>query len=167
MFLTGDETNFYVGSTKNTLNDRVLSRRGYIRQRIKKHITLDRVSNHFKDNLYDICIELIFECECETKQEQFSLEANYIKQLNPPLNEYVPYRSPDEKKQYTNEKNKEYAEKNKDKLRAYDNERNRDRQSLRNQRRRDKVPCVYCEKLISRGNISTHKNSCKNKTASM
>ena len=162
MYLEGDESNFYIGSTKNSLHERVLSRRGYIQQRIKAGKSLDKVSTHFKDNLYEICIDLICECECDSKQEQFQIETEYIKQLHPPLNHYCPYASETEIQERNKIRQKVYRERNLEQLQKYDNERNKDRNSVRNMRRRERINCEYCDKEISRGNISTHRNSCKN-----
>ncbi len=108
----GDDS--YIGSTKKTM-----------RKRKKKH--KDRYNDPKCDvKLYVVMREFGFEnCEFEiierydrniTKELLLQNEQNWCDILEPTLNSYRAYRSPEYLKKYTYERNKRYRENNRDRV---------------------------------------------------
>ena len=64
----------------------------------------------------------IIDVDCEDKSELRYYEQLYISSLNPTLNCKKSYTTEEDKKEYIKEYNKEYKEKNKDKMKEYKKE---------------------------------------------
>lgn len=142
----------YIGSTANEL-----------RKRKNQHKTDSNNINSKSYNLYvyqfirdnggfdnwDI-VEVERYC-ANDKQELHKRERYYIEVLNSTLNSRKSYTTEEEKKEYNKDKCKEWREDNKDKY-AENSKKN-------NEKKREKVECEICNKIMNRGNLLRHKKN--------
>ena len=131
---------------------------------------------------------IIEKFECNDKLELHKRERYWLENLQASLNSKIPNRSKkeweednkdklkeyckewkDNNKEKYNEKNKEYYENNKEYFKVY-RENNKDKikeyyennKEEYNKKRREKVECNICNKVMNRGNLNTHKKKFHN-----
>tara|TARA_R110002153_G_scaffold81791_1_gene206934 strand:+ start:894 stop:1475 length:582 start_codon:yes stop_codon:yes gene_type:complete len=116
---------------------------------------------------------MIEEYSCKNKQEATKRERELYEELQSTLNMYKPYRSLEEKKEYSKKNGKEYRENNKEyhkerskKYRENNKEKWSDvyRKTELIKRKNDKECCEYCNKEMRKDCIKRHQKSwCPNR----
>ena len=94
---------------------------------------------------------IIEKFECNDKLELHKKERDILEQLGATLNSQIPNRSIKEWKDNNKEYFKVYKENNKDKIKQ-----------KKNEKRREKVECDICGKILNRGSLNTHKKKFHN-----
>jgi arylsulfatase A-like enzyme len=122
-----DDDKIYVGCTKQTLSRRLSAHK---RDCSNKSTGMILHEHMRKLGAYKFHIELLEEKEVENRQQQYILESQWQKKLQPPLNKVIAYITDEErqlKKKYYKETHKreisitskKYREKNKEKQKSY------------------------------------------------
>jgi len=81
-----DNTQFYIGSTKNMSRRKSHHKKNITNKRGKRYWTKLYVYIRQNGGIDNFTFEILHEEEYETKQEALHKEQEYITELNPPLN---------------------------------------------------------------------------------
>ena len=162
-----NENDFYIGSTIKSLKERETLHNN----RLNKNIRTNKLYEKCRENNITkiICI-LLEEKEVENKEEIRMLEQEYIKELQPTLNDRFAYITEEEKKNIRKENCKEwrenkkehikeYYENNKEKIRKKNKKYRENNKDKISERQTEKIKCPICNKIVSRCNIAKHKKS--------
>lgn len=139
--------NIYIGSTIEKLEKRLWKHKS------KYKIYLETLYNElssFKilenNNYY---IELLENYPCNNKRELEQKEAEYIEKLDN-VNKMIPFKTEEEQairqKEYMKKYNREYKEKNREKI---------------NKKKIEKIECEFCKVFICRSVMKRHQNTLK------
>jgi hypothetical protein len=155
----------YVGSTcEPTLAKRLAKHNSDFNYWIKFGIKYKTSFDIIKDN--DYYIVLLESYPCNSKDELRMCEQKHI-DLYECVNNYKAFRSDEEKQQYYKqhrdeilERVKKYSEQNCDKILEYKKQYREENREKINVKQREKICCPNCQKKMSRGSLSRHKNIC-------
>ena len=135
-----DIKEIYIGSTTNF----------YRRKQEHKSICNNSNIKNYNLNVYKFIrangnwdnwdMIIIEKFECNDKLELHKQERYWLEELNASLNSQIPNRS-----------KKEHYDNNKDKIKQ-----------KKNEKRREKVECDICGKILNRGSLNTHKKKFHN-----
>jgi len=121
----------------------------------------------------EVVIELLEDFSCETKQQLEARERYWIEQFPDCINKNIPTRTWIERHMDNREKNlaymKQYKQEHKEEMKAYQ-EANKDKRraqeleryangygEVRNQRKKEKVECPECKKVMNKNSLWEHK----------
>jgi hypothetical protein len=102
-------------------------------------------------------IVLLENCPCNSKEELFKKEQEYIEQHNNLLNKQRAYNSEEYNDKYTKKRKKEYYNNNKDRIK----ERKKIYYNKNKEELNKKVKCDLCNAEISKQNLTRHKKNQK------
>jgi hypothetical protein len=159
LYIDGFEDICYIGSTVQELNDRLIDHR----YNAGKETYQFASAVLFQDN-NDVKIELLGSYNCTTKSELLIKEREWYNKFPNAININVPVcLSPEERRErqnacqlqcyYNNREHRlktaqAWKEDNKERTKEYDKKR-----------RAEKIKCPECQKEMTRGALSNHKNS--------
>ena len=163
----------YVGSTANELRKRKYSHKYDCNNINSKNYNL-YVYQFVRSNggFENFDMVLIEEYNCNDKQELHKRERFYIELLEANLNSRIPNRNKKENREDKKDKSKEWREDNKDKIKEYyqsnkelilekQKEYYKKNKELilekNNEKKREKITCDICNKIMNRNSLSTHK----------
>ena len=140
----------YVGSSVN-FKDRILKHKSRCNNQKSREYNF-KVYQFIRENggwdNWDMI--KIIDVDCEDEKELKYYEQLYISSLNPKLNCKKSYTTEEDRKEYQKESNKEYKEKNKDKIKEHNKEyyqQNKDKEKQRAKENREKNKEKASEKI--------------------
>jgi hypothetical protein len=149
----------YVGSTKNTLENRFASHKTP-----SSHCYLNKIANQDWENWY---IELYENYPCYNKYQLERREGEVIKQIAT-LNMLIPQRTKEEYYQDNKEKiaktHKKYYQNNRDKLNDQHKEYNNKNKEQVAKKQKEQITCSICGSCFRRDSKNRHINSKKCKS---
>lgn len=183
IYIPGLEEYGYVGSTIQTLQER-----------FKKHKEVAKNQHQYKfascvlfDDGNEVCIKLLEDYPCETKQQLLEKEKFWLQQYPDAVNKNPPILTEEERKQRHKEvhlaaynkkkehnlaKHREWLDAHKedeaakrkakrlenlDEARQKDKECRERRKEAANAQKKEKVECPDCKKIMNRNSLSDHK----------
>lgn len=146
----------YIGSTYCSLTWRMA-----MHKKDCKKNSDQRVYKHYTDiGFENVSIELIEDFPCEMRQQLLSREYKWMKELKPSLNKNIPTRThkqwQNDNRDKKNETNRKFKAKNREKYSKEQNEYYHKNKEVINEKRKQKVDCIQCGKLISKSNFGRH-----------
>ena len=143
---------FYIGSTAQTLNERLKAHK--FKSKICNSILYNVVRN--TNGWKNYTITLIKDFACNDKEELYKEEQVYINALQPNLNEKNAYRTEEQKKEYM----KEYYESNKEKIKENEKEYREKNKDEIKEKMSVPITCE-CGTITQKWNLSNHRKTKK------
>jgi len=124
---------------------------------------------------------LVEEFPCKDKFEACKKEREVYEELDAKLNTLIPYRTQEELKEYKKQNDKQYREEHKQYHEQYHKKYREEHKDILNEKgrkyrqehqteiaeiaekRKEKIECKYCAKLLSKGSMYYHIKICKSK----
>lgn len=172
LYITGIEDICYIGSTTETLSERLCKHRHQAFNDKQNKCVSHQL---FQDN-NEVVIELVEDYPCESKKELEERERFWIERYPDCINKNIPTRGWKERwyanhehnlskhrewlaknKEYVSQKQKERRLANLDEARRKDRECRERRKEEANAHKREKVECPICKKMMNRNSVSDHK----------
>ena len=174
LFIRGLEEVCYIGSTTNTLSERLCMHR----HQAKTPSQNQSASSCLFEEENEVVIELLESFPCESKRDLEERERVWIEKFPDCVNKNIPARSWRErwyaKHEHNLAKHREWLAANKKKIarkrkeerlanldeaRAKEREARNKRKKVANSQKKEKVKCDVCDKMMNRNSLWLHKKS--------
>ena len=106
---------------------------------------------------------LIEKFPCKDKYQACKRERELYEELDAKMNMVIPYLTQEETKQNRKQYKKQYREEHKEEIKQHFKQYYQEHKAEINEKKKEKIECKYCAKLISKSHMFCHIKICKSK----